>query len=659
MIKILMGLAAVIIVAAGGFFGFEFYTQHRIAGEIDAAFEQIRATGGKASHGNISFDLLSRTLAIADITAESATQPPLSLKIAGLKAVGVRQPDATRFAADTIEATGVDVGASLTAPTGLHMTYKLPQVAVKDYSGPATLQRSPASASLIDNYRLALQQFADVTAASVTAPNLAITIDIGELVSKGQYTYSGLGLQGIKSGKIATMKVDRVAFAADMNQAGKPSKLTGNFANLTALDFDTTALATILDPQKASDDNYYTAYKQITAGDYSFATEPGLWMHMDGMEIDDVAFRPSRFQIPALIAMIPPAGTVPTPAQSRAMMEKMAALYEGMRIGKGEMRGLAAETPQGPVKLAAVRLNLDNGKIGEFAVEGLDTKSQKGPVTIGRFALKSLDVAGLLRTTAQFAAPGQKPSPDQIAGLLALLGGIEVKGLAAPFKNTGRPVTLEDFSLNWSQFVGPIPSQLHLTAKMATPVDSSDPTTKPLVAIGLDTLAADCDVSAAWTQAAQTLVLDAPALGVDGMLKASARVSFGNVPRQVFTLNPQQAAAGAAQIEAGAIEVTLRDVGGVDALVAAYARIQNVSTDAARQAIVDTIKSHSENVTTADPDTAAVVDALVHLFQNPKTALTVKLTPRGKIRAMPLVQALQTDPAATLALFQIDVSTMQ
>jgi hypothetical protein len=659
MIKILMGLAAAIIVAAGGFLGFGFYTQHRIAGEIDAAFEQIRATGGKASHGKISFDLWSRTFEIADIAAETATQPPLNVKIAGLKAMGVRQPDATRFAADTIEATGVDVDASLTAPTGLRMTYKLLQVAVKDYSGPATLQRSAVSASLIDNYRLALQQFAGVTASSVTAPDLVMTIDVSGLVSGGQYTYSGLSLQGIKGGKIATMKVDRMAFAAEMNQAGKPSKLTGNFANLTALDFDTTALATILDPQKASDDNFYTAYRQITASDYSFATDPGLRMHMDGMEIDDVAFRPSRFQIPALIAMIPPAGSVPTPAQSRAMMEKMAGLYEGMRIGKGEMRGLAAETPQGPLKLAAIRMNLDNGKIGEFAVEGLDAKSQKGPVTIGRFALKSLDVAGLLRTTAQFAAPGQKPSPDQIAGLLALLGGVEVKGLAAPFKNTGKPVTLDDFSLNWSQFVGPIPSQLRLTAKMATPVDAGDATAKPLVALGLQTIAADCDVSAAWTEAAQTFVLDAPTLGIDGMLKASARVSLGNVPRQVFTLNPQQAAMAATQIESGTIEVTLRDAGGVDLLVAAYARIQNVSADAARQAIVDTIKSHSENITTADPDAAAVVDALVHLFQNPKTALTVKLAPRGKIRAMPLVQALQTDPAATLALFQIDVSTMQ
>ena len=55
MVKILISLIAAIVIAVGVFFGFQFYTQHRIASELDAAFEQIRATGGKASPGKISF----------------------------------------------------------------------------------------------------------------------------------------------------------------------------------------------------------------------------------------------------------------------------------------------------------------------------------------------------------------------------------------------------------------------------------------------------------------------------------------------------------------------------------------------------------------------------------------------------------------------------
>ena len=77
MVKILMGLVAAIVIAAGGFFGFECYMQHRVAGEVEAAFEQIRAAGGKASHGKVSFDLSTRTVTVADIVTESAAPAPV------------------------------------------------------------------------------------------------------------------------------------------------------------------------------------------------------------------------------------------------------------------------------------------------------------------------------------------------------------------------------------------------------------------------------------------------------------------------------------------------------------------------------------------------------------------------------------------------------
>ena len=76
MVKILMGLAAVVVIAVGGFFGYEFYAQHRITGEVEAAFAQIRAGGGKASHGKVSFDLRSRTVRIAILRLNRPRSPP-------------------------------------------------------------------------------------------------------------------------------------------------------------------------------------------------------------------------------------------------------------------------------------------------------------------------------------------------------------------------------------------------------------------------------------------------------------------------------------------------------------------------------------------------------------------------------------------------------
>lgn len=656
MVKILMGLAAAVVIAVGGFFGFEFYTEHRITSEVEAAFAQIRAGGGKASHGKVSFDLRSRTLRIADIATESATQPPARLKIASLTASGVGQPDAGRFSAETIEASDMEIGGSIAGPTDGNVTYKIPRLVLKDYSGPMRVQYPPASASIIDAYRSVLQQFAAVSATSIEAPRVTGTINFGAPMS-GEFTYSGMALRDIKAGKIATMQVERANFAVNTQQAGKPDKMTGEILNLASRDFDAAAIASILDPQKANDGQYYRLYGKTTAGPYTVTSALGLRMRVEEMTLDEVGVRPSRLQFPALLSALQAAGAAPpSPTQTRELMEKMAGLYEGMRIGTAEMRGLSAETPQGPVKLAAIRFNLEDGKIGEFAVEGLDTNTPKGQIKLGRFALKSLDIANFMRVSAQFANPAQPPSPELIAGLFPLIQGVEIKAVTAPFKNTGRFVDLESFGVNWGNFVGSIPSKVRVTAKITTPVDAADPAMRQLVAAGIDPLWADGDIGAEWTEATRSFVVDAPKLSI-GVLQASGRITLANVPRQVFSASAAQAIGAAAQIEAGTIDLLVDDRGGINLAVRQYARSQNVSSEAARKAIVESIMAISEDMVAVSPDAVSAVQTLARFVESPGQTLSITLTPRSKVPALQLFQMLKTDPLAALAQFRIEAST--
>ncbi len=656
MTKILYGAIAAIVVAVGGFFGFQFYAQHRVANEVEAAFEQIRATGAKASHGKVSFDLKSRTITVADIVSESTAQPPVTIKIASVTASGVSQPETTRFSADSIEATDIEVGLTMAASPGMNLAYKVPRITVKDYSGPASMQRPPASSSFIDVYRFGLEQIAGITASSITAPSLAATFNFGAATpGSGEIAYSGFAVQGIKDGKIASTKVEGVIFTVTTQAAGKTEKLTGNLANVASSDIDINAMAAMFDPQKANDDQYHRAYRQVSTGPYILTSGQGMSMRIDSMTIDDVALRPSRMQIPALLAMMQSAGAAPPiPAQAREMMEKVAKLYEGIRIGNAEMRGLSMQTPQGPFQMAAIRLNLENGKIGEFALEGVDTLSPKGPVKIGRFALKSLDVANLLRMAAQFAA--QKPAPEQALALIPLIEGIEVKGLAAPFRDTGKPVNIDTISLNWGQFVGPIPSQAHLVAKLTTPIDATNAALQPLIAAGMNSAAIDFDLGAAWTEAPRTFVLAPVSLELGNLLKASARVSFANVPRGVFSIDPAQAVTMAAQIEAGALELSLHDLGAVDLAIAQYARSQNISREAARHAVVDGIRANGETAA-ANPDAREAAEALARFVETPGQTLIIKLTPLGKVPMLQLMQSLKSDPLVALAQFRIEAST--
>ncbi|CAN7268175.1 hypothetical protein LJR220_001227 [Bradyrhizobium sp. LjRoot220] len=659
MIKILSGLVAAIVIAVGGFFGFQFYTQHRIASEIDTALEQIRAAGGKASRGKVSFDLLSRTVTIAEITAQSAAQPPVSIKVGSLTASGVSQPDAARFSADSIEIADLEIDAAMAPQPALSFAYKVPQISVKDFSGPASVQRPPASSSFADLYRSGLEQFAGVTATSITAASLTGTINAGVAApGGGEVAYSGFAMQGIKDGKVASMKVDGVVFTINSQPPrGKPDKLTGNLANIAALDIDTTAVAALFDPSKSSDDQYYRAYRQVTTGPYVVTSGQGLKMRIDGMTIDEVGLRPSRMQLPDLLAMIPPAGAAPpTPAQMRAMLDKVAGLYEGMRIGNAEMHGLAVETPQGPFKLSAMRFNLDSGKVNEFAIEGLDGRTPQGPLKVGRFALKSLDVANLMRMSALFSNPSQQPPPDQALAMLALIEGVELKALAAPFRDTGRPVNIDAFNLDWGQFVGPIPSKLRLALKMSAPLDARDPGQKVLVTAGLDKAAIDLDLGAAWTEASRAFALEPVTLDLGGIARASLRLSLANVPRGVFSPNAVQAAAMAGQIEAGTIDLALRDTGGIDLAVAQYARLQSVSREAARSVIVDMIRAGREQAA-ANPQVLAALETVARFVETPRQTLNVKLTPLGKVSVQQLNEFMNTDPMTALAQFRIEAST--
>src|SRR5258708_18931758 len=108
--------------------------------------------------------------------------------------------------------------------------------------------------------------------------------------------------------------------------------------------------------------------------------------------------------------------------------------------------------------------------------------------------------------------------------------------------------------------------------------------------------------------------------------------------------------------EGGPMEFAVRDLGGVALAIAQYARSQNVSREAARRAMIESIEA-SAKTETATPEAVTVAEALAHFIENPKGTLIIKLTPLGKVPALQLIQVMKTDPMIALAQFQVEVST--
>ncbi|MDA9521017.1 hypothetical protein XI06_11670 [Bradyrhizobium sp. CCBAU 11434] len=654
--RILIGLIVVAVLAVGGWFGFNAYAKHRATAEVEAAFEQIRKQGGKASHGKVEFDLRTRTLAIEDIVIDPGKQPQAQVRIAGIKGIGVRQVDELRVSADSIDITDFEVALDQIGPAKLKVSYKLPQLTIRDYAGPVhSSWTALPDNSLIEMYRYALDQYVGIRASSLTAPTLTMTFDSGGSAGgSGEVTYSGLAIQNIVHGKVDAMKADRATISIDVKQPGKPDRLTGELSNIAVDDFDATVIRAALDPQTTADDNYRRVYRQVSAGPYVLKSAQGVRVDIDSFSMSDIAVQPSKFRLADLFAALPQDKSAPpTPAQTREIMEKLASFYEGLRIGKIEMGKTSMATPQGTGSINLVRY-----QDGEFAIEGVDTASPQGQFKMERFALKSFSVGNLMRWAADLTkSAGRPPSPDQMLGLFGVLAGAEIKGVVAPFKTTKKLVTIDTVSLDWGQLVGSIPSKAHVVAKFVTPTDPSDPKQLPLIGAGIDKLAIDLDLGAAWTEQSNSFALAPATLDIGGIAKAQLGITLGNVSREVFSTDPAQLMGQAARIEAGALAFALRDNGGVEAAATQYARSQNVSRDAARQALADSVRVHREEIASANPDAGAAVDAIASFIETPGQTLVIKLTPRAKAPLMQIMQLLQTDPQSALAQFRIEAST--
>jgi hypothetical protein len=656
--KLIIGLVAVPVIAVCGFFGAEAYLQHRIAGEIEANFEQIRATGGQAKRGDIAFSLWHRSIAIADIAVEFGAPQPATIKVGRFAASGIGLNSATTFTADSVVLTDIETGGSAATSAGLNVSIKVPRLEISDYAGPTRLQGEIKTSSAIDMYRAALQQFAAVKARAITAPRMTVTANGAALSGGAEYVYSDVTASDIKDGKIAAMNAARGNVSVAIAQAGKSVRMTGEVADIAGRDFDTAAAAIVLDPAHADDANFYRIQGPMTVGAYTVKSADGLAFHIDSMRVGDTRIQPSSFRLQELLAVLPPPGTTPDAAKSRLLIETAAKIYEGIKIDDAEIRGMSIDGPGGPVKLAAIRMNLDRGKFGEFAFEGLDGTSPEGPFKIGRFALKGFNFSGMMRQISQITASGKSPAIDGLISMLQAFEGVEIKDVTAPYKGSKQLVHIENASLDWGQFVGPIPSKAHLTLKITGPIEDKDG--EPFATLreaGLDHATVGADIGLGWDESTRKLSLAPGALDISGLFAMTVETSLDNVERRLFSTNPQQIAVTSMLVKPGALTVTLRDLGGLDLAIAQHARRQGSTPETVRGALLADIQSNAQIMADSNAAAGKVAAAAAAFIEKPHSTLTLHVTPNQSMPLLQMIEMMKTSGPAALSLFDVEAQT--
>ena len=177
-----------------------------------------------------------------------------------------------------------------------------------------------------------------------------------------------------------------------------------------------------------------------------------------------------------------------------------------------------------------------------------------------------------------------------------------------------------------------------------------------LSAAGLTTATADFDAGARWSEASRLAVLSPLSAKLANVGSIEVKATLGNVPASAFTLDTATFMAAAAAVEAGPIEIVVRDLGGLDLRVAEVARKQNLSRDAARRMVVETATQSLAALVPSSPDLSGLADAVTHFIEAPGGKLSISITPKGRVPLLPLLATAQGDPATILALFRIQPS---
>jgi hypothetical protein len=706
--KVILGLLVALLVGVGGYFGAVHWAERTAAREVDARLDLWRSGGGSATRGPVRFDLWTRTLKVADVAITLPSSSDARISIDEVIATGVEPSGRAR----RLDIVGLQISQVLPGLAGARMQQKAPRVTLTDFSERPVAPTK--GVSLADATRRWLEQLSAIAASSIEAPSLTVTVTPAEassrpapapqtaLVGTAEYTYSNLVLREVANGRIAEATVEKIALRAGSGRTGPG--FTGEMANASVRDIDIGPVLAWLDPSRPRSEGYQRVYGQIAAGPYTVRLGDGTGLVIDRIVAEELGLHPARLSLDDLdflMEVTRQGNAPPTAAQLVMLVDKMAGLYEGIGIGRLELLGLKVDTPREGIAIGSIAFKgLENGRLAELSIEQLEAqKAPKEPagigrrvieglngqpvpgetVKVGRMSVRGFDIVKLLRTTStQIASLGQRPGgPSQVPSqapsqaisppmspAMALLGaieGVEFKDFAVPDPATGRTVHVEAFDAAWGQLVGGVPSEARLSAKLSGPIGPADPDAfvRALAGRGMASLTVSLDLGARWHEAEQKVALAPAAVEIRDVLGLSIKASAGNVPREMLSTDFLKALAAAPLVEAGPVELTLRDLGLVEVAAAQLGQTKGGDAEVGRALLVETLAQRASEATQTAPELQPVFDALARFVQGKGETLTVALKPKGgSVGLLQLIEAARRDPlTALLSNFTVEART--
>jgi hypothetical protein len=176
---------------------------------------------------------------------------------------------------------------------------------------------------------------------------------------------------------------------------------------------------------------------------------------------------------------------------------------------------------------------------------------------------------------------------------------------------------------------------------------------------GINVLSISADVGSIWTEATKTLTVEPATFNVDRVLGLSLRGSLRNVSRDLFSKDIARSMAAAFLVEPGPVELSLRDQGFVDLVAAQAERGRGRPGQPGRAILLAEMNRDRPKLMQLYPGLEPLFRALEQFLQGKGETLTVKVTPKGRVGLMQLVEeATTTDPGtAFFKNFSVEART--
>ncbi len=440
------------------------------------------------------------------------------------------------------------------------------------------------------------ERLAKLSARSISIPLIEVTQDLPDVT--GVTSYKDIVLRDIRNGVITEALLPSTVTSTK----AKPGKSTlGNFemtmADSVMRETDMPLLLRFVYDKAKEGEALKTAIAEQRVGKTLYRIGGEMTVSVTNISLRDLKLRPLKQPLASFVPELQKQAQSPASDRGKASLGFAADLLTAMSYGHMEMNGFSMDgKPPGsttPITFTMDRLSGFGGgdQPGRFSMQGLRVAANDTRVNFGEFTLDGLDLSALWDVLRKYdGTTSSELSSLDPRSFIPKLNVLRIVGVDIDVPDTrtvGQRIQakLGLFETRMANFIGPVPANVGITLDgltMNIPPDTKEKGLTDILALGYKSLDIAMRYDQVWDETTRTLKLNEFSLKSAGMFSASAKTEIGNVGKEAFTLDKAVAAVAALGVSAKNLEVSVRNDGLFEKLLAQQAQLQKRKPDDVR-----------------------------------------------------------------------------